>query len=334
MISIHALREEGDPDVQLVDKSAKDISIHALREEGDPCPCVGPPSVKYFYPRPPRGGRRAGVHRSQFQNNFYPRPPRGGRRDINAEEYEAQLFLSTPSARRATWTPGLAARRPRISIHALREEGDSPLPPSSGNSSISIHALREEGDRWRLLLKSRHLTFLSTPSARRATPRCLLLHARVCISIHALREEGDLYGFRVVNVHGNFYPRPPRGGRQRRKILLHKRGKISIHALREEGDLFSRQAMESNESFLSTPSARRATLCQRHCDRCAGFLSTPSARRATPILGQAKDAIVDFYPRPPRGGRQAHQRARLVGCRISIHALREEGDCNTDVQPT
>ena len=34
-ISIHALREEGDPDVQLVDKSAKDISIHALREEGD-----------------------------------------------------------------------------------------------------------------------------------------------------------------------------------------------------------------------------------------------------------------------------------------------------------
>ena len=34
------------------------ISIHALREEGDCCSPRGGDSGCYFYPRPPRGGRR------------------------------------------------------------------------------------------------------------------------------------------------------------------------------------------------------------------------------------------------------------------------------------
>ena len=39
------------------------ISIHALREEGDPAPAIWQPLPRYFYPRPPRGGRhrQAGV---------------------------------------------------------------------------------------------------------------------------------------------------------------------------------------------------------------------------------------------------------------------------------
>ena len=58
----------------------------------------------------------------------------------------------------------------------------------------------------------------------------------------------------------------------------------------------------------------------------AVFLSTPSARRAT--SGGVKDQMTahNFYPRPPRGGRQQLQQ-RNGDCRnISIHALREEGD--------
>ena len=78
-------------------------------------------------------------------------------------------FLSTPSARRATWMTAQSERYARISIHALREEGDSlsfassnvsfdfyPRPPRGGrlhapgeqhiDRIISIHALREEGD--------------------------------------------------------------------------------------------------------------------------------------------------------------------------------------------
>ena len=57
-----------------------------------------------------------------------------------------------------------------ISIHALREEGDScastkywPL------QKISIHALREEGDPTRPVTPPPLESFLSTPSARRAT---------------------------------------------------------------------------------------------------------------------------------------------------------------------
>ena len=59
----------------------------------------------------------------------------------------ASGFLSTPSARRATKLRCLDIRIIRISIHALREEGDLPL--ACGSLSTA--------------------SFLSTPSARRAT---------------------------------------------------------------------------------------------------------------------------------------------------------------------
>ena len=78
-ISIHALREEGDRIRQLLHfRSA--ISIHALREEGDTKTAEKAEAKEYFYPRPPRGGR------------LYPR----------AYRLRCSLFLSTPSARRAT----------------------------------------------------------------------------------------------------------------------------------------------------------------------------------------------------------------------------------------
>ena len=123
MISIHALREEGDSVLSL-NFDFFDISIHALREEGDRrvVPLFG--LTLYFYPRPPRGGRL------------------GCRWALS----RASRFLSTPSARRAT------RRRPRqrpvgrISIHALREEGDEPAAEAPAPTGISIHALREEGD--------------------------------------------------------------------------------------------------------------------------------------------------------------------------------------------
>ena len=79
----------------------------------------------------------------------------------------------------------------RISIHALREEGDSVWIGSGGGTPISIHALREEGDP-SCATSCRHGTiFLSTPSARRATGRAVKRMIDRCISIHALREEGD-----------------------------------------------------------------------------------------------------------------------------------------------
>ena len=81
----------------------EDISIHALREEGDHPAGILPDSRAYFNPRPPRGGRPEQMWRAEERKNFNPRPPRGGRRNIK-------------------WGP---AGENNISIHALREEGDS-----------------------------------------------------------------------------------------------------------------------------------------------------------------------------------------------------------------
>ena len=79
---------------------------------------------------------------------------------------------------------------------------------------------------------------------------------------------------------------------------------ISIHALREEGDM---------------PILRACLV------RCL-FLSTPSARRATRAVMETAQAIKNFYPRPPRGGRLAYRLRAQMFLSISIHALREEGD--------
>ena len=84
-------------------------------------------------------------------------------------ETPLDLFQSTPSARRAT--------------HPIVEDGAA--------HKISIHALREEGDLLQSGKMSQEQLFQSTPSARRATERWYDRVADLVISIHALREEGD-----------------------------------------------------------------------------------------------------------------------------------------------
>ena len=61
---------------------------------------------------------------AQCPENFYPRPPRGGRRRIGGKTETGKKFLSTPSARRATKLQQAMDAALKISIHALREEGD------------------------------------------------------------------------------------------------------------------------------------------------------------------------------------------------------------------
>ena len=145
---------------------------------------------------------------------FYPRPPRGGRHEQAAKSAKNYLFLSTPSARRATSVGTAEAAKIFISIHALREEGDvgqvgvlglalqflstpsarratAAAPRTAARISISIHALREEGDEFSLPVCVDVEEFLSTPSARRATLSQARYPLAISISIHALREEGD-----------------------------------------------------------------------------------------------------------------------------------------------
>ena len=235
--------------------------------------------------------------------NFYPRPPRGGRPSYRSFILPTIKFLSTPSARRATRPHQCAAVKsiyfyPRPPRGGRRERHRAglllsdfyPRPPRGGRPACVRRGRRPSG-------------FLSTPSARRATAVCS--NSPVC--------------------RKHFYPRPPRGGRRHRWcrcccppcISIHalreegdptqsppaQHGRISIHALREEGDELHPTKTKIVRLFLSTPSARRATLSWWMMRLSSIFLSTPSARRATNQQCRRKDKI-----------------------RISIHALREEGD--------
>ena len=78
------------------------ISIHALCEEGDADNQRRGGQPVYFYPRPLRGGRPATGQMIAVPDNFYPRPLRGGRLSYDDETFYINVFLSTPSARRAT----------------------------------------------------------------------------------------------------------------------------------------------------------------------------------------------------------------------------------------
>ena len=79
------------------------------------------------------------------------------------------LFLSTPSARRATTTYQRQARS---------NTNFYPRPPRGGRLA-------------RALALDVQSIFLSTPSARRATHLDVVRESFFPISIHALREEGD-----------------------------------------------------------------------------------------------------------------------------------------------
>ena len=192
-ISIHALREEGDAELLLADCwGILFLSTPSARRATRPLKGVAS-KVCYFYPRPPRGGRRGGsLTMLDSLSNFYPRPPRGGRQDaaqrisdffnfyprpprggrpisLMAASMKASKFLSTPSARRATCPAGASASTTTYFY---------PRPPRGGRPGASC----------------------AGPAAR-------------LISIHALREEGDRTS-RLRSVPArNFYPRPPRGGR-------------------------------------------------------------------------------------------------------------------------
>ena len=84
------------------------------------------------------------------------------------------IFLSTPSARRATFNKVHKTNLKYISIHALCEEGDAMVPTRDAPPRISIHALCEEGDPMQTHVHINAAGFLSTPSARRATQKMSL----------------------------------------------------------------------------------------------------------------------------------------------------------------
>ena len=191
---------------------------------------------------------------------------------------------------------------------------------------ISIHALREEGDSGSAASKTTRKTFLSTPSARRATPP---LPDRSCRREHFYPRPprgGRHQNTELGRGQHHFYPRPPRGGRQacpqhppalrqaflstpsarratRRFFHVSENQGISIHALREEGDISMAVRVTKSSHFYPRPPRGGRPLRLAIWFSSNKFLSTPSARRATICANYKYMSRQHFYPRPPRGGR-------------------------------
>ncbi len=102
------------------------ISIHALREEGDSNTAYQRAVEDIFQSTPSaRRATEGSTEGRRHEEYFNPRPPRGGRPSCGNTGKNSWAFQSTPSARRATVVLPLFYRCLAISIHALREEGDS-----------------------------------------------------------------------------------------------------------------------------------------------------------------------------------------------------------------
>ena len=133
-----------------------------------------PPFLGNFYPRPPGGGRPGGFVDCFAQLfDFYPRPPGGGRLCTFTRRQYGRYFYPRP--------PG--GGRPYCSnSSAPRAANFYPRPPGGGRrinagkvvkqDKISIHALRVEGDVLYYVQSGAYSQFLSTPSGWRATTRC------------------------------------------------------------------------------------------------------------------------------------------------------------------
>ena len=203
----------------------------------------------HFYPRPPRGGRRRREVKSESKQYFYPRPPRGGR--------HYQVALQPP--------------KDDISIHALREEGDSSL--------LTVR-------RWMQNFYPR------PPRGGRRAPTYPKIYLQA-ISIHALREEGDPLaadgGFGILY----FYPRPPRGGRQQKQrentLLLSHYTPLCTNC----------KEMLANQTAKSHRYLRKRLVFRCEASRktmCAADSHWPDIKRSARCLGQILGAVQRARP--------------------------------------
>ena len=190
IISIHALLAESDYR-DCVRGLIWRISIHALLAESDG---LEKPRVRAMV-------------------NFYPRSPCGERPIFAVRPYDAPIFLSTLSLRRATAPQQENGQAATISIHALLAESDRDGFALVDVLPISIHALLAESDVGRCPHSPLIWYFYPrSPCGERRD------NVKYCCSIH------------------DFYPRSPCGERRRHYLGGLYRTLISIHALLAESD--------------------------------------------------------------------------------------------------
>ena len=258
------------------------ISIHALREEGDCCAPTPAMSPCNFYPRPPRGGRPLKTEDYQKVIDI----------SIHALREEGDGDPLQPVHRQRISIHALREEGDRkslfakchinvISIHALREEGDVqrqyvhqefrdfyPRPPRGGRryKTVAFNWVKQFLSTPSARRATRcgfppvtYRAFLSTPSARRATRTTAACSPRVSKFLSTPSARRATLCFRYCcTLFADFYPRPPRGGRP----------------------LQTAQKSVYCNFYPRPPRGGRPTSSSSRL-ACSGFLSTPSARRAT-----------------------------------------------------
>ena len=204
------------------------------------------------------------------------------------------IFLSTPSARRATFNK----------VH------------KTNLKYISIHALCEEGDKFATHTSGQLVPFLSTPSARRATGAIYLWY-----TLPQYFYPRPLRGGRPTRMfssthRSHFYPRPLRGGRPSRHAEQHRQ-------IRFLSTPSARRATELPDVPLGSFLISIHALCEEgdpRCPRCTSprchFYPRP-LRGGRPGFRLVYAAFRYFYPRPLRGGRPLAD----LGCTITSEFL-------------
>ena len=276
-------------------------------------PCIPPAagSPGNFNPRPPRGGRRLhGAGLFGERGHFNPRPPRGGRRKTLPIVPAHPPFQSTPPARGAT--PFVLP----LSLSA----GFQSTPPARGATLVKFP---------RVAMKR----FQSTPPARGATP------SRLCAAPPPRFQstppargatQRPSWWWQKFSI---FQSTPPARGATRDCQLAGGAGPISIHAPREGGDEGNDVRAAMLLIFQSTPPREGGDFVGvMLAPRVMRFQSTPPARGATVHFASHNLYLLNFNPRPPRGGRRLMFRPLAVLMWISIHAPREGGDISTFFQ--
>ena len=213
------------------------------------------------------------------------------------------IFLSTPSARRATFIRWALSRRsfyfyPRPlrggrQVHVVGRIGIQQFLSTPS-------ARRATGSECHLVPSSK---FLSTPSARRATQNQGVKKSGSPISIHALCEEGDTLSGAQPEAGWTFLSTP--SARRATNYLAGPIGDflISIHALCEEGDAWPKRNAVRCHNFYPRP-LRGGRPIPAGCSPLPQRISI----HALCEEGDAERVVVpdrlkDFYPRPLRGGR-------------------------------
>ena len=225
---------EGDVERAHNVKERLNISIHALRVEGD-CIFSSSSTILLRFLSTPSEWRATAKYRLE-----HPTDP---------------TFLSTPSGWRATAQTFHRGSFAKVSIHALRVEGDQRFNPREVGTNC-FYPRPPGGGRPRALSTQIALvmTFLSTPSGWRATVLVLGKLLELDISIHALRVEGDPLIRSAIYSPLRFLSTPSGWRATSSNKLFPLNSLISIHALRVEGDVSVQHSeLKSASHFYPRP---------------------------------------------------------------------------------